>query len=341
MAAPVEGSTTVTSVRAAGDGYDVVTDRGPWRCRTVVLATGACNAPSVPALAAGIPAAIRQVTPFDYRGPSDLVEGGVLVVGASATGIQLADEIHRSGRPVTIAVGEHVRAPRTYRGRDIQWWMDAAGVLDDRYDEVDDIVRARGLPSPQLVGSPERRTIDLNSLSHMGVRLVGRFADVRGGRALFSGALRNVAALADLKLGRLLDRIDEWAVTSGLDDDVPPPHRMAATEVDASPAVELDLTTGEIRTIVWATGFRPDHSWLDVPVVDRRGRIRHDGGVIEAPGMYLLGAPFLRRRKSSFIHGAEDDVADLSARLAAHLAGSRRAVTTSSATPRTPEIRGR
>src|SRR5262249_56050504 len=110
-------------------------------------------------------------------------EGGVVVVGGWATGIQLADEIHRSGRPVTLAVGQHVRVPRVYRGMDIQWWMDAAGVLDERYDEVDDIVRARKVPSLQLAGSPDRRTIDINSLMAIGVRLVGKLAGINDGRA--------------------------------------------------------------------------------------------------------------------------------------------------------------
>ena len=134
IAAPVQTNTTVTSVRAADDGYLVATDQGEWHCRTVVLATGACNIAGVPAVAAGAAATITTLTPMQYRNPGQLPEGGVLVVGASATGTQIADEIQRSGRPVTLAVGEHIRAPRVYRGRDIQWWMDAAGVLDERYD---------------------------------------------------------------------------------------------------------------------------------------------------------------------------------------------------------------
>ena len=141
----------------------------------------------------------------------------------------------------------------------------------------------------QLAGSPERSTFDLNALTGIGVTLVGRLAAIRDGRALFSGSLRNKCALADLKLGRLLDTIDEWATANGVDDDVPPPHRFAPTMVPASPRLELDLTSGEIQTIIWATGFRPDYSWLDVPVLDRKGLIRHDGGVVEAPGMYLIG----------------------------------------------------
>jgi len=260
-----------------------------------------------------------MVTPLDYRNPDQLNKGGVLVVGASATGIQLADEIHRSGRPVTLSVGEHVRMPRVYRGRDIQWWMDAAGVLDERYDQVDDINRARNVPSPQLVGSPERSTLDLNALTGIGVKLIGRLAGIREGTAQFSGSLRNNCALADLKMNRLLNTIDEWASENDLDDQVLSPHRFTETTVEDSPPLGLDLTNGQIQTIVWATGFRPDYSWLDVPVLDRKGKIRHDGGVVDSPGMYLMGMTFLRRRKSSFIHGAGDDARDLSDHLNSYL----------------------
>jgi putative flavoprotein involved in K+ transport len=317
--APVRTNTTVRSVRALDDGYAVETDEDTWRAQTVVLASGACNIPVVPPVADAIPASITTLTPPQYRHPGQLEEGGVLVVGASATGIQLADEVHRSGRPVTLAVGEHVRAPRVYRGMDIQWWMDATGLLDERYDEVDDIVRARNLPSMQLVGTPERTSIDLNALTANGVRLVGRIAGVREGTAQFSGSLRNQCALADLKLGRLLDTIDEWAAANGLDNELEPPQRLAPTEVAASPPLSLDLRSGEIETIIWATGFRPDYSWLDVPILDRKGRVRHDGGVTQSPGMYLMGMPFLRRRKSTLIDGAGDDARDLSAHLAAYL----------------------
>ena len=151
------------------------------------------------------------------------------------------------------------------------------------------------------------------------MKLVGRLAGINDGKAQFSGSLRNQCALADLKMNRLLDTIDEWATENGLDDEVSPPHRFEPTEVEASPPLAIDLTRGEIQTIIWATGFRPDYSWLDVPVFDRKGRVRHDGGVVEAPGMYLMGMPFLRRRKSSLIDGAGDDARDLSAHLASYL----------------------
>ena len=325
ISAPVQSHTNVTSVQRIRDGYEVATDECTWQCRTVVLATGACNIPQVPALAEAIPSSITTLTPIDYRKPEQLKQGGVLVVGASATGVQIAEEIHRSGRPVTLAVGEHIRAPRVYRGKDLQWWMDAAGVLDERYDEVEDIVRARNVPSLQLAGFPQRM-LDLNSLTCIGVKLVGRLAGIKDGKAQLSGSLRNQCALSDLKMNRLLDTIDEWASQNGLDDQVEPSHRFEPTRVEASPPLGIDLSRGEIRTILWATGFRPDFSWLDVPVFDRKGRIRHDGGVVvDAPGMYLMGMPFLRRRKSSLIDGAGDDARDLSADLASYLHARRSA----------------
>ena len=319
ISAPVQTNTNVTSVSMAGSGFVVTTDQGTWRCRTVVLATGACNVARLPAIASAVPSEIATITSMDYRNPGQLEDGGVLVVGASATGTQLADEIHRSGRPVTLAVGEHVRAPRLYRGKDIQWWMDVAGVHDQRYDEVDDIARARRVPSLQLAGSPDRKTLDLNALTGIGVKLVGRIAGVFDGKAQFSGSLHNNCALADLKMNRLLDTIDDWVTKNGLDGEVDAPHRLAPTEVERAPPLTMDLTTGEIRTIVWATGYRPDYSWLHVPVLDRKGQVRHDGGVTEQPGMYLMGMQFLRRRKSALIDGAGDDACDLSVHLASYL----------------------
>jgi putative flavoprotein involved in K+ transport len=321
--APVRTQTNVTSVRHVGDGYRVTTSQGEIRARAVVIASGACNRPAVAGFADAIPGSVQQLTPFEYRNPDQLPDGGVLVVGASATGVQLAAELQRSGRPVTLSVGEHVRLPRTYRGRDVMWWMDASGIWDQRHDEVEDLTRARRLPSPQLVGTPERATLDLNVLSEMGVELVGRWGSVRDGQALFSGGLRNVFALADLKLKRLLDGFDEWARAAALDPELDPPQRFAPTEPPRSPRWRIDLRSGEIQTVVWATGFRPDYRWLDVPVIDAKGHLRHDGGVVERPGLYALGLPVLRRRKSTFIHGIEDDAREVTDDLDAYLAGRR------------------
>jgi putative flavoprotein involved in K+ transport len=320
--APVEEQTEVTSIRAVGDAFMVTTNNGEWRALSVVLASGPYNSPELPGLAAAVPADVTSITPAEYRNPDQLEDGGVLVVGAAATGVQLAEEIQLAGHPVTLAVGGHVRLPRMYRGLDAMWWLDAAGVLDERYDEVDDIVRARSVSSFQLVGSPGRASVDLNSLQDIGVRIVGRLAGITAeGTAQFSGSLPNQCALADLKLGRLLNTFDDWAASRGLglDFELDAPERPAPTRVPSSPLLFLPLRSGEIRTILWATGSRSYYPWLDVPVLDGKGRVRHDGGVTPVPGLYLLSATFLRRRKSTFIDGVGDDGRELSAHLAGYL----------------------
>ena len=329
IGAPVLTHTPVTRVSAQeGGGYRVSTPRGDWRARAVVLASGAFNLPVLPRLAEAVPLDVLQLSAHDYRNPGQLPDGGVLVVGGSATGAQLAQEIRRSGRAVTLAVGEHVRMPRVYRGRDIQWWMLAAGLLDQRIEDVDDALRARRVPSPQLAGSLDRAMLDLNALRADGVEIVGRLAAIRDGKAQFSGSLRNVCALADLKMNRLLDAIDAWIAQQLPAGEAGPVERFAPTDVGTAPRLGLTLAA-EVRAVVWATGFRPDHSWLDLPVFDRKGALRHDRGVVDAPGLYVLGLPFLRRRKSSFMHGAEDDVRELGVHLAAHLERTAIAQTTS------------
>ena len=320
ISVPLERRTNVLAIKPHGGGYLIETTQGDWQARGVVLASGACNKSNVPlALTESLSDSIQIVHAIDYRSPDQLAEGGVLVVGAAATGTQLALEVQHSGRPVTLAVGEHVRLPRIYRERDIFYWMEAVGLLDEGYKEVDDIKRARNVSSPQLIGSPEHASLGLNELTKSGVKLIGRYVGLRHGVAQFSGSLRNHCALADLKMNRLLKRIDEWISEEGLDSRVAPPHRFDSTQVESSPPLEINFASSDIRTILWATGFQPDYEWLHAPVFDRKGRIRHDGGVVDAPGMYLLGVNFLRRRKSSFIHGAEDDANDLSDHLAAYL----------------------
>lgn len=162
--------------------------------------------------------------------------------------------------------------------------MDRAGILDERHDEVDDLVRARHLPSPQLIGTPEHRSVDLNALTSGGVEIVGRLGRICDGTAQFSGSLANVCKMADLKMNRLLQSFDDWAEAAGV-AGVGRVERFAATRVPSPPRLELDVVEGDIGTIVWATGYRPDYSWLDVPVLDRKGRIRHNGGVADAPGL--------------------------------------------------------
>ncbi len=318
--APIMTGTRVTRVRQDDQGYLLSTTQGPWRCRKLVIASGACNVALIPSASAGLPAGVTSLTPLQYRHPGLLPEGGVMIVGASASGIQLAREINAAGYRVVLSIGEHVRMPRTYRGRDIQWWMDAIGAMNARYDAVDDIQRARRLPSLQLVGTPEHVTVDLNSLRKAGVELVGRLVGLSDGKAQFSGSLANHCALADLKMNRLLGSIDDWVNANGLAGQFSAPERYAATDVGPKTSLSLDLIGAGISTVIWATGYRPDYSWLDVPVLDRKACIRHDGGVVAAPGMYVMGLPFMRRRKSSFIDGAGEDAADLAAHLSQNLA---------------------
>jgi len=317
--APVRTGVTVTRIvsgESHDDGHRVETTDGPWDAEAVVMATGACSNPHVPAIAADLPDHIEQITPIAYRNPSGVADGRVLVVGASASGLQIADELTRAGRDVVLAVGDHVRLPRTYRGMDIHWWMDVVGLLDERYDEVEDLARARRLPSLQLVGSPERRTLGLDTVQEHGVQLVGRLVGRSGDRAQFSGSLANYCTSADLKQGRLLDQLDEYAAEHGLDTELGPADRPAPTPL-GPPVLDMDLR--DVGTIVWATGFRPQYPWLDEAHLDARGRLIHDGGVLSVPGMYVLGLPFMRRRKSSFIDGVGPDAVELADHLLAHL----------------------
>jgi putative flavoprotein involved in K+ transport len=324
ISAPVRTDTTVTRVSHDAARYRIETTRGNWTSRAVVIANGAFNTPVIPACSESLPRGVDRLASQQYRNPEQLRDEAVLIVGASATGLQLANEIQRSGRSVTLAVGEHIRMPRRYRGRDIQWWMHSAGVLDQLYTEVEDIGRARRVPSPGLIGSDEHAILDLNALQQIGVRIVGRLVGADGDKAQFSGSLANQCAMADLKLNRLLNAFDEWADSVEVPDELAEPERFASTQVDNAPPSSLRFSDENIGTVLWATGLRPAYRWLDLPVFDRRNRIQHDGGVLPVPGSYVMGLPFMRRRKSSYMHGAADDAQDLSSHLADYLRSNKR-----------------
>ena len=304
FSAPVQDETTVLGVDRAEGGYRVRTDRGDWETPNVVVATGHSDVPFVPKVASGLSSAFHQVVPSHYKNPEQLPSGGVLVVGASASGIQLAREIHRSGRPGTLAVGQHTRVPRRYRGRDIAWWLEASGMLEERADRSFNLESARRQPSLQLVGTPDHRTIDLGVLQEEGVRLAGRLDSADGARVGFRNDLNHNMDAADQKLDKLLERVDAFIEET----------RMAATAADRRPRIvaedaptELNLRAAGISSVLWATGYRRRYPWLNVPVLNIRGEIIHDAGVTPAAGIYALGLNFQRTRKSSFIDGVGDD----------------------------------
>jgi putative flavoprotein involved in K+ transport len=320
FAAPVETGTTVTALERAAVGYRVETNRGVFCAGSVVIATGDCAVPFVPDLGSPLPTDVVQIVPSRYRNPSQLPDGGVLVVGASASGIQLADEIHRSGRPVTLSVGRHTRLPRRYRGKDILWWLDQMGVLDETMDEVFDIGISRRQPSLQLVGRPDHNSLDLPLLQQQGVRLLGRAVAVEGTTFSFADDLIAYTAAADVKLARLLTRIDDFVVRAGLAGKVGEAEPFVPFLWPEPAPTVLDLRAAGITTVLWATGFHPSYPWLKVPILDDRGEIRHRGGITPAPGLYVLGLRFLRRRKSNFIDGVGQDALELAEHIARRLA---------------------
>ncbi|MEM8975129.1 MAG: NAD(P)-binding domain-containing protein [Pseudomonadota bacterium] len=322
IAAPLKTHVAVKSLSLDPSGFRVDTDKGPIRAETVVNATGATSLSKVPALAGLVPKHITQLTTKSYRNPRDVPDGTVLIVGASASGAQLARELQNAGRQVTLAAGSHVRLPRHYRGKDIEYWLEATGIYDEPFQNIDDLPKARRLPSAQLSGTGQ---VDLNALQALGVDVVGRLADIRDGKALFSGGLLSVVSAADLKMERTLNRIDDWIAAHPDVAGDAPVDRPAATRIPRSPRLSVDLEGREVTSVVWATGYAPDHSWMNVPVLDRRGRLQHDGGVCPVPGLFMLGLPILRRRRSHHVSGAASDSQDIAHILHQHLDARRAA----------------
>jgi putative flavoprotein involved in K+ transport len=319
--APVLTDTAVQSVERSGDGFRVATNRGIWAASSVVVATGYCDLPVVPAASRGMSPSVLQMTAPDYRRPEQLPEGGVLVVGASSTGVQLADEIQRSGRQVTLAVGRHTRLPRRHRGRDILWWLDQLGVLTQGADAVQDIERSRHQPSLQLVGRPDHSSLDLAVLRDRGVRLVGRVRDIHGHRVSLDDFVAATSA-ADFKMAQILARIDRFIATTGVTagpaEPFTPTWPLAVDIPDT-----LDLKGERINAVIWATGYRRAYPWLRVPVFDAAGEIKHNGGITPESGLYVLGLNFQRRRNSSFIDGVGGDAWVIAHQIAQSMAGAR------------------
>jgi putative flavoprotein involved in K+ transport len=311
--APVLTGTTVTSLTTAPTGgYDVRTDHATWRVTSVVVATGPHGAPVVPTAIGKTD--VRVVTSDRYRSPRRLAAGGVLVVGASASGVQIADELARSGRDVLLAVGRHTRVPRRYRGMDLFWWLETTGRLARTIDQLPDPVAARREPSLQLVGrsgaDEVASEVDLAALQRLGVRLTGRLESLDGRTARFGDQLAAVTADADRTMHGLLDSIDTYVDRVGLTREVLAPVRPKAVTVGDAPS-RLDLRAERIRTVVLATGYRPDNDWVELPITQADETFRQTRGVTDAPGVYVIGQRFQHRRDSGFIAGARHDASSI------------------------------
>jgi putative flavoprotein involved in K+ transport len=316
FAAPIECATTVLAVENAGPNFRVQTNRGMWLAHNVVIATGYSDLPYVPPLAWQLSSRVVQIVPTRYRNPDQLPPGGVLVVGASATGVQLADEIHATGRPVTLAVGRHLRLPRTYRGRDIMWWLDAMGVFDQTVDDVFDVRTSRRQPSLQLAGRSDMRSLDVMSLNERGVRVLGRLVGAEHERVFFDDDLIATTAASDMKLAEMRLRIDTFIAKADLNTvALPEPFEPTWTSFLGVTKKTLDLQAAGIDTVVWATGFTRRYPWLRVAALDEHGGVHHRGGITPVPGLFVLGMHLQRRRKSAFIDGVGDDAAFLADRI--------------------------
>ncbi|GAA3853673.1 flavin-containing monooxygenase [Amycolatopsis tucumanensis] len=305
IAAPVRTGVEVTSVRRhrGRPGFRVRTSDGELDARFVVAATGPFQRPVIPPIVPG-DAGPLQLHSSSYKNPAQLPEGGVLVVGAGSSGVQIAEELRRAGRAVHLSVGPHDRPPRRYRGRDFCWWLGVLGKWDAE-------TPPRGAEHVTIAVSGARggHTVDFRALAALGITLTGRTESYRDGTLHFAPDLGANIAAGDANYLSLLDEADAYIARNGLEL----PEEPEARELGPDPACvtdpvrELDLATAGITSIVWATGFAVDYSWLQVDAFDEHGKPRHRRGVSTEPGVYFLGLPWLARRGSSFIWGVWHD----------------------------------
>jgi putative flavoprotein involved in K+ transport len=291
----------------------------------------------MPAGLLGLDPGVEVVSPLSYRCPDALPAGGVLVIGASSSGVQIAEELALAGRKVVVAVGEHARLPRRYRGLDSYWWLERTGRLSRTIDTMPDRVAARREPSFQVVGrasdDPRPADLDLGTLLSLGVELVGRFHEANGHRARFGTTEELVATVdsADRRMHRILDaadlslhrdvlrgRIEDWPAIPDGSPARPRPVRLDATRET------IDLRAEGIATVVVATGYRPHHPWLRVPVTEPDGTIWQVRGATPAPGLYVVGQRFQHRRDSATLDGARHIARDVVTQLCADEARSLR-----------------
>jgi len=305
IAAPVRTGVEVTAVRRreGRPGFTAETSAGTIHARYVVAATGPFQRPVIPAV---VPesAGIHQLHSSGYRNPAQLPQGAVLVVGAGSSGVQIADELRRSGREVFLAVGPHDRPPRSYRGRDFCWWL---GVLG-KWELAAPPAGAEHV-TIAVSGARGGHTVDFRRLAADGITLLGRAGAYEQGTMRFAPDLAENIARGDANLMELLDEADAYVVRTGIDLPEEPDARAILPDPDCltHPVLELDLAEAGVTSIVWATGFGVDYGWLEFDAFDERGRPRHHRGVSVEPGLYFLGLPWQSRRGSSFIWGVWHD----------------------------------
>ena len=311
--APIRCGVEVKSVeRHVGrPGFRVETTEGIIEARNVVAATGAFQVPVVPNLVANAPD-IVQMHSTKYRNPDQLPEGSVLVIGAGSSGTQIAEELLSVGRNVYLSVGPHDRPPRAYRGRDFCWWLGVLGKWDAE------------TPGPgtehvtiAVSGAHGGYTIDFRRLAGRGMTLLGRTTSFDGSALTFSEDLKQNLGRGDANYMALLDEADDYVKKNGIDLPEDPEARRVEPEPDCvtNPILNLDLAQAGIHTIIWATGFASDYSWLKVDAFDERGRPKHQRGVAAELGIYFLGLPWQSRRGSSFIWGVWHDAKHLADRI--------------------------
>ena len=305
VGAPVRCGVEVTSVgkNTGRPGFSAETSDGTIDARFVVAATGPFQRPVIPAL---VPdgAGLVTIHSSSYRNPRQLPDGAVLVVGAGASGVQIADELRRSGRLVYLSVGPHDRPPRRYRGRDYCWWL---GVLG-KWDIAPPPAGARHVPIA-VSGAYGGHTVDFRRLAASGIQLAGRADSFRDGTMHFAPDLGSNIARGDAYYLSLLDECDAYVERNGLDLPAEPDAHILGPDPEcvAHPVLELDLGRAGVTSIIWATGFGTDFGWLRVSAFDEHGKPRHQRGVSSEPGVYFLGLPWLSRRGSSFIWGVWHD----------------------------------
>ena len=304
--APVRENVAVTALRAAGDGYELETSAGPILARAVIVATGAYQRPTPSPLRDAAPADVFQQHTAEYRSPSELPDGAVLVVGSGQSGCQVAEDLTAAGRDVYLSVGSCPWLPRRHRGRDLVAWMVETGMMDQTVETLT-APGALLACNPALSGTEGGHDCNPLTLSERGVTPVGRLAGFRDGRALFADDLAANLSKGMQFEATLRSGFDEHA---GLEPEPPP------SEIPRLPELR-ELELDGIGAIVWANGFRPDYGWIELPVLDPTGRPLHDRGLTELPGLAFVGMHWLHKRKSSLFLGVGEDAEHVVAQLLA------------------------